>query len=260
MSLSRAAILGVVLAGAGAGVFYAAPAAADDAHPDKATCVAKLDEAQSLSSEKRLKDARSSLVVCSSEACPDVVREDCARTLVELESSMPTAVFAATLDGADVDDVKISIDGEPVSERLDGKAVAIDPGAHTARFLRAGRAAVEVRFLAREGEKNRLVSAVLGTPRAPAPEKAPLHLEGQKRSWTLPLVLAGTGALAIGGGIGLRLSADAKADDLRSSCAPTCDAAARDQLSDRIVMSNVSLAIGIGALAAATIVWLVDNH
>jgi hypothetical protein len=236
----------------------AAPAAhADETSPDKAACVARLDKAQILQSGHKLKDARASLLVCSNDACPQIVREDCARSLVELDASMPSAVFSATLDGADVDDVKVMIDGELAADKLDGRSIAVDPGTHVARFLRDGRPAVEVKFVAREGEKNRLVAAALGIPRAEA--RAPAKLEGSKKSVLLPVLLAGTGTLALGGALGLRLSADSKADDMRSTCAPACDPGARDSLSDRLVMSNVSLAIGIGALATAAVVWLVDR-
>lgn len=241
-----------------AAMLAAGSARADGDAPDKAACVAQLDNAQSLQSGKKLRDARASLVTCSNDACPDVVREDCARSLVALDANMPSAVFSAVAETGDITDVRLVLDGELASERLDGKAVSVDPGEHVARFIRAGRAPVEVRFVAREGEKNRLVSASFGAPRSLAP--VPVKVEGTRRSPVLPLLLAGTGVAALGAGLGFRLEADADADDMRRTCAPACDQGARDSLSEKLTVSNVSLAIGLGALAASGIVWLVDSN
>jgi hypothetical protein len=75
----------------------------------------------------------------------------------------------------------------------------------------------------------------------------------------LPIVLAGTGALAIGGSFLLRADANSRAEDLRSRCAPACDGAERDALSDRLVLANVGLAVGLTALAASAVTWIVDS-
>jgi hypothetical protein len=47
---------------------------------------------------------------------------------------------------------------------------------------------------------------------------------------------------------------------MRDACAPACDPAERDALSDKLVMSNVSLGIGIGALAVSAVAWLIDSR
>lgn len=252
--LVTAIVSSVVLASASASAD-----AVSNASSAKAACVESLDKAQSQQGARKLRDARSSYMTCSSEMCPAVVREDCARSLVDLEAAMPTAVFAATLDGADVDDVRVVLDGDTVAEKLDGRAIAIDPGAHVARFVRDGRPTVEVKFTAREGEKNRQVSAAFGAVPGAKPV-APIKTENGKRFPIFPAVLAGAGTIALGSALALRLSADSTADDMRKSCAPTCDQGARDSLSDKLVMSNVSLAVGVGAIAAAAIVWLVDSR
>lgn len=222
---------------------------------DKAACVAAHERAQSLQSTRKWHAAREGWLACSSEACPDVLREDCARELGELDAAMPSAVFSATAESGDVVDVRVVLDGELVAERLDGRAVTIDPGAHTARFLRAGRPPLEVKFVARSGEKNRAVNASFA-PRKLA-DVAP-KVEG-RRTPVLPLVLGSAGVLALGGGLAFRLSADASADDMRGTCAPACDPGARAALSDKLVASNVSFAVGAVALAAAAVTWLLDS-
>lgn len=236
-------------------VFVAPVAAAEDApaDPQKVACVAALDEAQTQMTARKLKDARASFVACSSEACPAIVREDCARSLLDLDATQPTVVLSATVDGHDAIDARVTLDGEVVPSALDGHALAVDPGAHVARFERASSAPVEVKFIAREGEKNRALTASFVIPRS-APR--PVAAEGSRAVPVLPFVLGGAGLAALGGGIFLRMKADSDAEALRGSCAPMCDASERDALSDQLVLSNVALGVGAVALTASAVTWL----
>jgi hypothetical protein len=235
----------------------ASSASADEVSDTKVACVSALDDAQSQKSSRRLRDARASFVACSSEACPGVVREDCARSLLELDQNIPSVVLSATVDGQDAIDARVLLDGTLAPFALDGRALVLDPGAHLARFERAGSAPVEVRFVAREGEKNRTVSAAFVLPRS-VPSASPQLIKQEGRGWpVLPVVLGGVGLAAIGGGVFMRMSAATDADRLQSSCAPTCDSSERSALSDRLVISNVALGVGAVALTASAITWLI---
>jgi hypothetical protein len=256
---TSAALLGAVVLGsasAGAQEDPAPPSAASELAPTpKAECVGQLDRAQSLQTARKLRDARASYVSCSAVTCPELVREDCSKSLVELDAAMPSIVFSARADGHDVTDARVLLDGEAVASALDGHAVTLDPGAHVVRFERAGGGVSEVRVVAREGEKNRAVSAAFvsstpSTPEKPKPESGRFPL--------LPVVLGGTGLLALGGSFYVRLNADSQADHLRSSCAPSCDQSSRDALSDKLVVANVALGVGIGFIALAAASWLFD--
>ena len=260
-SVSAALVVAAVLASATAGAqAVPAPVAptaaggeASNSAP-KAECVSQLDRAQSLQTARKLKDARASYLACSAAACPDVLREDCSRSLVELEAAIPTVVFSARADGHDVTDARVLLDGEAVSAALDGHAVALDPGTHVVRFERTGGGVFEVKLVAREGEKNRAVGATFMTTTAPEKPKA----ESGRAFPILPVILGGTGLLALGGSFYVRLNADSDAKDLRSSCAPHCDQSSRDTLSDKLVVANVALGVGIGAIALAAATWLFD--
>lgn len=251
-------------------LFIAAPAAlamllcadvasADEANDKKVACVGALDNAQSLQSARKLKEARASFVACSNETCPGVVREDCAKSLLELDQTVPSVVLSATVDGQDAIDARVLVDGAVVEGALEGKALVVDPGAHVARFERAGSAPVEIRFVAREGEKNRTVAAAFVLPRS-ASVTAPRLIKEEGRAWpVLPMVLGGVGLAAIGGGAFMRVSASAEADRMQSTCAPNCDSSERSALSDRLVISNVALGVGAVALTASAITWLVTR-
>ncbi len=258
MSLIRA----TVLASLAAGIALAVPARAD-AQPEtregaarKAACVASHDKAQSLSSVRRLKDARAELISCSADTCPAVVREDCARSLLSVDAQIPTVVLGAQVDGRDVSDAQIVLDGDAVTS-APGRSIAVDPGKHSARFEQGGRT-VSVDFVAREGEKNRLVTGQFVSKLPPA--VGPTRERGEaRRTPVVPILLAGTGAIALGGGLYMRLRADSDAADLKSTCAPFCDPTQRDALSDRVVLSNVAIGLGAGALALAAATYLLDR-
>ncbi len=239
-----------------------APAFAQDnfgppAPKSKAECVAALDRAQSMQSTRKLRDARASYLACSADACPELVREDCARSLVALDATIPTVVFSARSDEHDVADARVLLDGEAVTNALDGHAVMLDPGNHLARFERKGGGAIEIKLVAREGEKNRAVTAMF--PGDVATKPLP-RAEGSSRFPVLPVVIGSAGLIAIGTSFVLRANASSDADDLRRTCAPTCDLSARDALSDRLVVANVALGVGIGAVAVAAATWLFDTR
>lgn len=260
MSLIAARAVSASLAAAVA--FASATSSADEAAPaafaasaaPKAECVAQLDRAQSLHTARKLKDARTSYLACSADSCPELVREDCTKSLVELDAATPTVVFSARADGHDVTDARVLLDGEAVASALDGHSVALDPGNHVVRFERTGGGVFEVKLVAREGEKSRAVSANFVTGKEPV-EKPRVE---SGRFPLLPIILGGTGLLALGGSFYVRLNADSDAESLRNSCAPRCDQSARDALSDKLVVANVALGIGIGAIALAAATWLFD--
>ena len=225
---------------------------------DKLTCIAQLDRAQSLQSARKLSEARASYLECAAATCPDLVRDDCSRSAVDMERSLPSLVFSAR-DAAshDLPDVRVLLDGEAVGAALDGHAVIVNPGAHTVRMERIGGGVVETKLVAREGEKNRLVSGSFVTP-ITNPNDKPKAESG--RFPTLPVVLGGAGLLAIGSGVFLRLDASSDAGALHGTCAPACDQSARDALSDKLVAANIALGVGIAAVVLATATWLVSSR
>jgi hypothetical protein len=240
-----------------AAFLFAGVVHADQASDKKVACVSALDNAQSLQSARKLKDARASFVACSSESCPGVVREDCAKSLLELDQTIPSVVLSATVDGQDAIDAKVLVDGVVVEGALEGKSLVVDPGAHVARFERAGSAPVEIKFVAREGEKNRTVSAAFILPRSATKTPALVKDESNRGLPVLPMILGGAGLAAIGGGVFMRMSAASDAEAMQGRCAPTCDSSERDALSERLVISNVALGVGAVALTASAITWLI---
>jgi hypothetical protein len=117
------------------------------------------------------------LLVCVAASCPGVVRDDCAQRLTEVRAATPTVVFIVKDDAdQDLSDVHVTMDGQVLTEKLDGTPIAINPGQHRLVFESTGRSPQEKALVVREGEKDRherivLVATAPG-PTEPVPEAA----------------------------------------------------------------------------------------
>ena len=93
-------------------------------------CASSYEEGQVARAESQLVKAREALSVCTRPECADLIRADCARWLAEVEVALPSVVLAASVNGRDVQDVSVSVDGSALVPTLDGKAVVVEPGRH----------------------------------------------------------------------------------------------------------------------------------
>jgi hypothetical protein len=79
----------------------AVPAFAAD--PTKQQCVAADDAAQDLRQEGKLRAAREKLAICTSPACPALVREDCKQRIEEVDHATANATGKSTDPGAEAE-------------------------------------------------------------------------------------------------------------------------------------------------------------
>jgi hypothetical protein len=149
-------------------------AAGADARADsKQECAAAYDKVQSSRDQGKLLEARRQAVTCSAPTCSVYVTKDCSQWLAELDASLPTVVFTVRDPaGADASAVRITVDGTVIAEKLDGKAVPMDPGEHVVRFEMAGAAPLEQKVLIRQGERNRTLVAAFKAGSSPDPAPA----------------------------------------------------------------------------------------
>lgn len=163
--------MGAPLLAAAVGIVASAGLARADITKDQ--CIDANTQAQSLRRDDKLAASRAQLLRCSDPKCPGIIRDDCTQRLDELERVQPTIVFDAK-DGDDHDlvAVQVTVDGQPLTNSLDGKPLRVDPGAHTFVFTVAGQTPVTQTFVIREGEKDRHEKIVVGAPSAPAPSAA----------------------------------------------------------------------------------------
>jgi hypothetical protein len=230
---------------------------------DKAACVAASDSGQSLKAAKKLRAARKQLLVCAADTCPGVVKQDCAGWLAEVDTGIPTVVVVAIdASGAEVTAVKVIFDGELLVDHLDGSAIPVDPGPHTFRYEGPDGAFVETPVVVREGEKNRKLEVkfdAIGkkTDAPPPPPPAVIDRDAQTGTSRAPIptitwVLGGVGVVAIGSFAYFGLKGRSDVQHLRDTCAPACDSSDEKAAKNKLIVADVSLAIGVVSLGLAT--------
>jgi hypothetical protein len=222
---------------------------------DKQDCGAAFSAAPDLTKAGRLLDARAALVKCASEVCPTNMRPLCADDLRHLEPQIPTIVLVAkTGKGQDVLDVRVTEDARPLVDRIDGRAVSLDPGSHRFRFERTNGLAVEVAAMLHEGEKGRTVTAVFPDE---ASTQQPLRTDertGRPIPWTV-YVAAGVAVVATAGFATFGLRGISERSDL-SSCQGTCTHDQVQQVRDSYLVANVSLGAAVVAAGIAVVLFL----
>jgi hypothetical protein len=261
-------------------LLLATPAWAD-ANTDVA-CIAASEQSLTLREQGKLHEALKQAAACAAETCPAEVKEECTRRVASLGTAMPTLILAAKdASGGDLYDVKVSLDGAPLVSTLDGRPLAIDPGAHTFVFEAAGATPYEKKLVLREGEKDRRETVVLGPPSATAPGAAPPLLRtpaappplatvpeaGGTSSWSTArwLGLAAAGAGVVGLGIGAAFGALALSSQNRekADCAAAgCGSAAASKASTdynaakrNADASTIAFVAGGVLVAAGAVLW-----
>jgi hypothetical protein len=231
------------------------PACAEEAPLDKRQCASASEHAQHLRKGAKLADARRELLVCAHDECPSIIKEDCVRWLAELDVAMPSVVPSAVdAHGRDVTDARVLIDGAPLVEALDGTAREVDPGEHRFRFESPGAAPAEQVVVVREGEKRRVIRVEL----QPLPAGGPVTSAGTGNAGLrlASYVTGAVGVIAMGTAAAFKLAENAQINSLSGSCAPNCSEADRDSASAKLVAANVSLSVGIVALAVAAFLFV----
>jgi hypothetical protein len=143
------------------------------ADPTKDQCIAANESAQDLRQAGKLREARQKLTLCLATSCPELLRQDCAQRVNDIDAAMPTVVFEVK-DGAgnDLGAVRVTMDGAPFAETANGTAIPADPGSHRFGFEAEGLPRMEKTIVLREGDKSRHERVVLGVEHAEAVSEA----------------------------------------------------------------------------------------
>jgi len=168
---------------------------------------------------------------------------------------------------------RVSIDGLAVTDL--GAATPVDPGAHDLLVTVAGRRPWSTRFGAKPGQLTALLvpplepeSGAADPPSGALPATRPLP--SRESPWTsrspVPWVVAGVGVAGLGvsAAFGIAALASKQSAYHDNNCVQrtvlNCNPAAMadiDRARSQATVSDVSLAIGSGALLAAVVVWAV---
>ncbi len=239
----------------------------------KTECMAAHEKSQELRRAGSLRKAREQLVVCMRDSCPNLVRKDCTQWLPALDESMPTVVIDAVgPDGHAATQVKVSVDGELLAEKLDGRAVPVDPGEHTFQFELSGATARQQVVVIREGGKNQKVSADFSLHKAPpvepahsaappAPAPTPTATATTEPTASRPVpalvyVLGGLGVATLGAGVFFELHGSSQHNDLDTrGCKPNCPQSEVDSAKRNLIIGQVLLGVSAVSLGTAVVLY-----
>jgi hypothetical protein len=227
--------------------------AASQAHGDTVeTCVAAVASGQRLERAGQLRAARATFLSCDKSECPAEVRAVCDRLVNTVEASLPTVIFGARDSaGNDLLAVRLRVDGAPVAESMDGKAVPVDPGPHALHFEHEGNAPIDQSVVIREAEKNRSVIVTFPPPGNGGATAAPAADGPRRPIPALVYVLAGVGV----GSLGVFTGLDVDGQSRYASCpAHGCPASTADSLSAERDTAFALAGLGVVSLGVAT--WL----
>jgi hypothetical protein len=249
------------------------------ADPTTVDCLSASEKALALRGEHKLRGARAQLLVCASANCPADIRKECARRVDEVNASIPTIVIGAKdPTGNDLSAVKVTMDGEVLTEKLEGSAISLDPGAHTFTFQTAGQPLLTKQIVVREGEKDRREMVQLGNRPAPLPvplpvkpvvvavpvKPAPPPSKPLSKRRVAALAVGGFGVVGLGvgaafGGLALSSASSAKAVCPGSGCLTQQGVNLWNTAHLDGTVSTIGLVVGGVALAGGVALWFTDS-
>jgi hypothetical protein len=221
-------------------------------------CITAHADAQLRLNEGKLRAARMELSACAAARCHPSIVSECTRMLEELDRDQPSLVLSAkSTTGGDVANATASIDGA-AAERLDGRALLLDPGQHRIVIEAPGFRPSETEVVVRVGENQRQLELTLAPVVAPAPgAKSQPKRKRIPRSGGLPTatyVLGGVGFLAAGVAGLFYVDGYRKDRKLRDECAPNCSDERIDQVRSRFLVGDILAGVSLLSFGGAVFI------
>lgn len=182
-------------------------------------CLAASEKGQRARAAGKLREAREQFLLCGAEGCPSVVRHDCTQWQTDLQSAIPTVVLGAKDRGnRDLVDVTVSVDGEVLVNKIDGKAINVDPGAHTFKFEHPTYPTVTQQAVIKEGEKSRSITVTFegGEPEVAKTDNVSQPTAVREHT-VLPWVVVGVGVATLATGAIIFATAPSRPDNCDKS-------------------------------------------
>jgi hypothetical protein len=163
-------------------VFVPRPAAAGGPDgPIAATdCMTAYEEANDRLRSSALLEAKPFLLICAKSECGIFLQRECLTAYTRLDTEdIPTVVLAVTDDaGVRQSEVQVTVDGQVLATRIDGRPLPVDPGIHDFSFSSAGVVFATERVLMVQGQRNRAIAASMHGPVARPSGTAPVADSG----------------------------------------------------------------------------------
>lgn len=219
-------------------------------------CFDAFEKTQGARRDGRLIEAKDAAIICSADACPRTLSRDCVKWVGELQALIPGLVFDVRLaDGSNLTEVLVTMDGKPLLERVDGKAVPVDPGEHTLVFTSREFPPVTTKIVALEGDRARKVQVVLKKPEQPV--SSTLDTPMLKMGRPVPIatwVFAGLG-VALFSAAGLTGLVGLNGRARLETCRPNCTATEVVTVGRTLAFADGLLIGGAVAAAASAVIF-----
>jgi hypothetical protein len=186
--------------------------------------------------------------------CPSVVRGDCVDWLEQVDKSIPSVVVSVKINNKDELNARVTVDGNLVTTKLDGKPIELNPGVHTFKVESAPWPMNEQQVLVNEGEKNRVLDVRFGNPEPPRGAEGPAKPEYRPVP-VLTWVLAG---VTVAGGVGFGVFGSMgkkEKDNLQKTCAPFCKDDDLKTVKRDLLFADISLGVGVLSAIGAVVVY-----
>jgi hypothetical protein len=226
---------------------------------EKSICAEAYKQAQSLRDDRKLVETRDQLRICGRRECPGFIVKDCTSWLADVETALPTVVFAAKDDaGGDLVDVRVTMDGVVVATALDGRSFPINPGEHTFELEWNGQK-VSHPMIVREGAKEQQVAVTF--KRATTTDASGIGADGKKPDAaptsdsgrtmrTAGFIAGGAGIVGLAAGAIFGIQAISKNNSAGCNAQSEClNAQDRTDAQSAATVSTVGFVVGGVALA-----------
>lgn len=224
---------------------------------DKQQCITASETAQKLRDQHKLSQAREQFLVCARDACPPVIKQDCTEQAQKIADKMPSIVVRAKGKSGDLVNVTVSMDDKIITAKLDGAAVQVEPGIHKIKLEAPGEASIEQQVVIAEGEQNRVLDFSFGGPSVKDSNPPPDDTRPTKRGFPIvPTIVAGVGVAAFGMFATFGLIGRSEFSDAEKTCKPTCGNDKVDSIRTKLIVADVSLAVGATAVVGATVLYI----
>jgi hypothetical protein len=221
-------------------------------------CVDAHETVQNLRSNGKLVEARTAARLCANRACPAAVSGECIGFVRELESEVPTVILRVVdRAGRDLIDIKVMWDDAVLTMRLDGRAIAVNPGRHDVVAIAPDGTESTASVVVRQAEANQrlgLRMEIGELPKEPEPPAAEPGPDLMPAAWgTLGVGVAGLAVFGVMAGIGWSERSDL------DSCGTACPDSEVDPIRTKLIVADVALGVGLASLAVSTVLFLVSG-
>ena len=228
--------------------------------PELLACASDYEAAQVAAKSGKLTSAARLATSCARDACPMYARTECLKLVEEYTAQIPSIIVVARDgEGCDTTNARVSVDGTLRLEKVDGRALEVDPGEHVVRVEAVGAPPEEQRIVAVQSEKDRPLkfgsgrAAECHKPGGSAPP--PKQVRATRSGVTVAgMVVGGIGLAALTASAGLGIAGFVQRGEL-DACIPCSERQIAD-VRRTFIIGDVFLATG-AALVATSIVLLV---